>query len=88
MICRRFYISGRVQSVWFRESTRAQAEKRGITGHALNLTDGRVEVLACGEADALDQLATWLGKGPPLAKVVSVEVEAADVEVISGFLTG
>jgi acylphosphatase len=51
--CLRFFVSGRVQGVWFRASTREQARRHGITGHARNLPDGRVEVLACGRPAAL-----------------------------------
>ena len=58
--CRKFRIEGRVQGVWFRESTRKQAEPLGICGYAVNLPDGSVEVLACGEPEALDRLERWL----------------------------
>ena len=77
---RRWLISGRVQGVFFRDSTRRQAEPLGLTGHAINLSDGRVEVLAHGKPDALDQLEQWLHQGPPVArveKVVSVDVPAS-----------
>ena len=70
--CRLFRVQGRVQGVWFRESTRRQAEPLGIRGHAINRPDGSVEVLACGESDALDALAAWLSGGPPMATVTSV----------------
>jgi len=63
-ICVRYLVSGRVQGVFFRASTRYQAQSLGISGYARNLADGRVEVLACGESKALDQLRTWLVKGP------------------------
>ncbi len=66
---RRWLISGRVQGVFFRESTRRQAEPLGLTGYAINLDDGRVEVLAEGDAASLDRLAAWLEKGPPAARV-------------------
>ncbi|MEO6154400.1 MAG: acylphosphatase [Thermomonas sp.] len=68
-----FLISGKVQGVWFRASTRDQALRLGLGGHARNLADGRVEVLAVGEQDAIEQLASWLQEGPPLARVEAVE---------------
>ena len=72
--CRLFTVSGRVQGVFFRASTAREAKKLGLTGHAINLPDGRVEVLACGSAAALDNLAAWLAHGPPAAKVLGVEM--------------
>lgn len=88
MACRRFVISGRVQGVWFRASTRDQAERLGLGGHALNLPDGRVEVVACGGAAALDELATWLAHGPPLAVVEQVTSEPLPDQALTGFRTG
>lgn len=68
-VCVRCYVSGVVQGVWFRGSTRRQAEQLGLTGYAKNLADGRVEVLACGERAAVDRLCEWLWQGPSAAKV-------------------
>lgn len=68
----RFLVSGKVQGVWFRASTRAQADRLGLRGHARNLVDGSVEVLAIGDADAIDALERWLHVGPPLARVDAV----------------
>ena len=65
----RFLITGKVQGVWFRASTREQALRLGLRGHATNLVDGRVEVLAVGDGDAIDRLAHWLQYGPPMARV-------------------
>ena len=82
---RRFTIRGRVQGVWFRDSTRKMAESLGLSGHAINLNDGNVEVFACGEQAAIDQLAVWLRDGPPMAKVTQfIEVDAT-WEDLSGF---
>ncbi|MBT8102020.1 MAG: acylphosphatase [Gammaproteobacteria bacterium] len=78
-------MSGRVQGVWFRDSTRREAERLGITGHAINLDSGDVEVLACGSKAALDALADWLQQGPPMARVSGVEQSAADFRALSGF---
>lgn len=87
MECRLFRIEGRVQGVWFRESTRREAVPLGISGYARNMADGSVEVLACGEASALDRLAEWLQRGPPMARVTRVECHETDVTDPSGFVT-
>ncbi len=86
---RRWLISGRVQGVFFRESTRREAERLGLAGRAINLADGRVEVAAWGEPEALDALADWLRRGPRLARVVGVEsVSPDDVPAPEYFSTG
>jgi acylphosphatase len=79
MACVRFVVSGRVQGVFFRASTRDEALRLGLTGHARNLPDGTVEVVACGDDAALGQLESWLELGPPLAQVSRVERNAADI---------
>jgi acylphosphatase len=71
--CWLFRIEGRVQGVWFRESTRREALPLGITGYAENRTDGSVQVLACGEPASLARLAEWLKHGPPMARVDRVD---------------
>lgn len=83
-------ISGRVQGVFFRESTRREAEPLGLSGHAVNLPDGRVEVVAHGTREALDQLESWLHSGPPAASVTEVETTEPDEapEPGSRFRTG
>ena len=61
MECRLFSVKGRVQGVWFRESTRREALALGITGYAKNMADRSVEVLACGDSAALQRLAAaWV----------------------------
>ena len=84
----RFLVSGKVQGVFFRASTREQALKLGLSGYAKNLPDGRVEVLAEGDASALDALERWLHVGPPMARVGSVERVGAEVAAVGeGFVT-
>lgn len=85
---RRFTVHGRVQGVWFRDSTRREAERLAITGHAINLPGGNVEVLACGSVAALDELEQWLQRGPPLARVSKLEVVAVLCEDVAGFSVG
>jgi acylphosphatase len=74
-----------VQGVWFRDSTRRQALSLGLSGHAINLDNGDVEVFACGEPAALDRLAEWLQRGPPLAKVSEVIAVPAAWQDVRGF---
>jgi acylphosphatase len=83
-VARRCYVAGRVQGVFFRASTRSRAEALGVTGHARNLEDGRVEVLACGAPSAVDALCGWLWEGPPAAHVTSVEVEHVAAAALPG----
>ena len=86
MAAARFLVSGKVQGVFFRASTREQALKLGLRGYAKNLPDGRVEVLAEGEASALDALERWLHVGPPMARVGTVERgDSVNGEVGDGF---
>ncbi|MBD8900551.1 acylphosphatase [Rhodanobacter sp. DHG33] len=84
----RFLVSGRVQGVFFRASTREQAVALGIEGHAINLPDGRVEVMAVGDEAALDALERWLRKGPPAARVDAVERLGLPEQAVRGFRTG
>lgn len=83
----RFLVSGRVQGVYFRGGTREQALALGLDGVARNLPDGRVEVIAAGTSEALDQLEQWLNQGPPPARVDIVQREAWTGEVPAGFKT-
>lgn len=75
MRCIRCYVSGKVQGVFYRASTREQAVQLGLRGYARNLPDGRVEVVAWGDAVAVDSLLVWLRKGPPQAVVTKLEIE-------------
>lgn len=85
MPCIRCYVTGRVQGVFFRASTRDRARQLGLTGSAVNLPDGRVEVLACGEQAALDVMREWLWQGPPQANVSDVQVEKVTEPVPKSF---
>ena len=88
MACMKFIVSGRVQGVFFRASTRAEAERLGLNGHARNLPDGSVEVVAHGDDVALMDLEKWLQHGPPSARVSSVVRGETPASVVhSGFRT-
>lgn len=80
IVVRRCHVSGRVQGVFYRASTRQRALELGLTGYARNLSDGRVEVLAVGDAAAVQTLLDWLSIGPPAARVAHVEVETLQPE--------
>jgi acylphosphatase len=88
MAAARLLVSGRVQGVYFRASTRERALALGLDGYALNLADGRVDVVACGEAAALEALAEWLQHGPPAARVEQVLREPWPAPVAAGFAIG
>jgi acylphosphatase len=79
-IARRCLISGRVQGVYYRASAQQRARAAGIGGHARNLPDGRVEVLACGEEPLVLEFIEWLWIGPSAAKVTDVIVEILEVQ--------
>lgn len=85
MDCNRYLVSGRVQGVWFRQSTVDKAHSLGLIGYARNLADGRVEVVACGAVGALNALESWLWQGPPLAKVTAVEKSPTVAERFDDF---
>jgi acylphosphatase len=89
-VARRARVEGRVQGVYYRASTAAVAGRLGVRGHACNLPDGAVEVLAIGPAGAVDELIRWLWQGPPSARVTAVVIEDLDVAAhaaIRGFDT-
>lgn len=86
--CSRFQVIGKVQGVFFRASTRDMAKRLGITGHAVNLPNGSVEVLACGSTASLESLRQWLHHGPAMARVDELLEEAMDCPIPSSFTTG
>ncbi|HET8943041.1 MAG TPA: acylphosphatase [Rudaea sp.] len=88
MSCVRFIVSGRVQGVFFRASTREQAQRLKLRGYAKNLSDGCVEVLASGDATAIDLLEHWLQHGPPSARVDNVSRACVDESPVAGFHIG
>lgn len=85
--CVRCIVSGRVQGVWYRASTRDRALGLGVAGHARNLRDGTVEVLACGDDRAVASLREWLWQGPPAAEVDGVDCEEVAGPPPEGFAT-
>jgi acylphosphatase len=88
IVGRRCFVSGLVQGVFFRASTRQQANELGLSGYACNLPDGRVEVLIVGQLSAANQLIDWLRRGPPAARVSEVAIEELDLESLQDIPVG
>lgn len=74
MICKKCFVSGRVQGVFYRGAAAQRARELGVRGYARNLADGRVEVLACGDEGAVQEFVGWLWIGPAAAKVSAVAI--------------
>jgi acylphosphatase len=74
-VSRRYLVAGRVQGVGFRYFTEEAASREGLRGWVQNLPDGRVEILAEGEAEAVERFERSVRHGPPGARVSHVEVE-------------
>jgi acylphosphatase len=79
------FVSGRVQGVAFRDSTRQQAEELGLHGWVRNTQDGRVEAVFEGEPETVRQMIEWCESGPSSADVDDVSVEQETPEGLSGF---
>ena len=68
------FVTGRVQGVFFRQSTRVMAIKNNVNGWVRNLDDGRVEIVAEGENQDIDNLADWCKTGPANSRVDEFEL--------------
>ena len=79
------FISGRVQGVFFRASTRDRARKLGVSGWVRNLSDGRVEAVFEGEERKVDRMVSFCRKGPKRARVEDIEVKDEEIKGIRGF---
>lgn len=81
----RVRVSGRVQGVFFRDSTREKAEELGLSGYVTNTPDGDVEALFEGPSEGVEEMVRWCEQGPPNASVENVDV---DHEPAQGDLKG
>ncbi|WP_129642789.1 acylphosphatase [Peristeroidobacter agariperforans] len=88
LIARRCFVSGRVQGVFYRASARQKATELGCSGFARNLPDGRVEVLAVGEPQAVQGLLDWLWRGSPASDVRQVDVQELALEELEDLPVG
>ena len=82
---RRVVVHGNVQGVFFRDSCRREASGRGVAGWVTNRSDGAVEAVFEGDADAVSAMVDWCSRGPRGADVESVEDTAEEPEGLSGF---
>jgi acylphosphatase len=87
VVRRRVVAAGRVQGVFFRDSTRREAERHGVAGFSRNLGDGTVESVFEGPADAVDRLVAFVRSGPGHAEVDRVEVLEEEPAGLRGFAT-
>jgi acylphosphatase len=78
-------VTGQVQGVYYRQSTRQKARELGITGVVKNNPDGSVSVLATGTGDQLNELLEWCKEGPPNAIVLEVQVEKLALQSFMDF---
>jgi len=85
VVRRRAVAHGRVQGVFFRDSTRREAERRGVAGWASNTLDGTVECVFEGSAEAVEAMVDFVRGGPGHASVDRVDVTDEAPEGLSGF---
>lgn len=85
VIRRRVKVHGRVQGVFFRDSTRERANSHGVSGWARNMPDGSVEAVLEGEPEAVQRVVRFLRTGPPQAEVDRVDVDEEEPEGLRGF---
>lgn len=78
-------VHGKVQGVYFRASTRDEAERLGIHGYVRNLPDGNVYLEAEGDEEAMQRLLFWLESGPPAARVDKLDIVSGDIKGMKGF---
>jgi len=67
-------ISGKVQGVWYRASTKQKADELGLTGWVKNTAEGNVEAVFEGEKTRIDEMITWCWTGPPRAQVSDIKI--------------
>jgi acylphosphatase len=84
-IRRRATVHGNVQGVFFRDSTRDEAQKHGVNGWVRNKDDGSVEAVIEGSREAVDSMLDFLENGPSRADVERVDVQEEEPEGLSSF---
>lgn len=78
-------VTGKVQGVWFRQSTTEKANELKITGEVSNQPDGSVKILATGTIEQLKQFTDWCEQGPPKARVSNLDVKELPLQAFNSF---
>jgi acylphosphatase len=78
-------ITGKVQGVFFRATTKDRADQLGLAGFVRNEPDGSVFAEAEGEADSLERFAAWCRQGPPRSRVLTLVMEELEPKGYVGF---
>ncbi len=78
-------VSGKVQGVWYRQSTKEKAMELGITGEVCNQPDSTVKIIATGTKELLSLFTEWCNQGPPRAKVTNLDVKELPVQSFKSF---
>ena len=78
-------VSGKVQGVFFRQSTREKASQLAVTGFVKNLPDKTVYIIATGVKEQLDELVAWCRQGPPQAQIRDVIVLPQNLQTFDRF---
>lgn len=84
-IRRRVVVHGRVQGVFFRDSTDREARRRGLAGWVCNRDDGTVEAVFEGAPDDVRALVVFCESGPESANVERTETSEEQPEGLTGF---
>jgi acylphosphatase len=87
-VARELVVRGHVQGVFFRDGTRREAERRGVSGWAANRPDGAVEILLEGRATDVEKVIAYCARGPRGARVAGVEVSELEPRGLTGFEIG
>ena len=78
-------VKGKVQGVFFRQSSKERALMLGITGKVMNLQNGDVKIIATGTGEQLKAFTDWCKHGPPKAKVISIKIIELPIQLFDNF---
>ncbi|MEO5946811.1 MAG: acylphosphatase [Chitinophagaceae bacterium] len=78
-------VSGKVQGVWFRQSTKEKALELGITGEVRNRPEGTVKIIATGTEEQLSLFKEWCKQGPPKARVTNLDIKELTLQTFQSF---
>ena len=79
-------VQGKVQGVWYRQSTKEKALELGISGEVSNQSDGTVKIIATGTNDQLSLFTAWCRQGPPKARVTNLDVKELPLQLFQSFM--